>query len=171
MSFLPTIIQKTIDQELIKQANSIKDIIYDEFQKSLSVSKILSLSNKLKENSSNGCCLHKRFITAMQETFENIYIFSNLYELIFNRFKVLKCSLMNQREKYFVTNIYPLEKINIYEICCSLSIFIKCEFDDKIKLLFELSDIDDDGFLNEQEIIKMITTLNFIFCDEETPIK
>ena len=33
MSFLPIIIQKTIDQELIKQANSIKDIIYDEFQK------------------------------------------------------------------------------------------------------------------------------------------
>ena len=170
MSFLSSIIQKKIDQEEQKQTSAIKEQIYDIFIDSLSVEKVKILSNKLKENESHGCISHKKYLVSMQETFGNSHSHTQLYELIFSRFKVLKCSLLNQKEKYFVTHIIPLEEINAYELCCALSVFIKCEFEKKIKLIFDLTDIDEDGYLNEKEIKRMITVLNFVFCNEEAPI-
>ena len=97
MSFLSSIIQKKIDQEEQKQTLAIKEQIYDIFIDSLSVEKVKILSNKLKENESHGCISHKKYLVSMQETFGNSHSHTQLYELIFSRFKVLKCSLLNQR--------------------------------------------------------------------------
>ena len=153
------------------QKSNLKDAVFDDFIRMLSVEKIIALSNKLKDADSNGCVSHKKFLLSMQEVFDNSHIFTLLYELIFHRFKVIKCGLINQKENYFVSNIIPLEDINSYEVCSALSIFIKCEYEQKIKLLFTLTDIDEDGYLNEKEIVKMITTMNFLFCNEETPVQ
>ena len=153
------------------QKSNLKDAVFDDFIRMLSIEKIIALSNKLTDADLNGCVSHKKFLISMQEIFDNSHIFTLLYELIFHRFKVIKCGLINQKENYFVSNIIPLEDINAYEVCSALSIFIKCEYEQKIKLLFTLTDIDEDGYLNEKEIVKMITTMNFLFCNEEAPVQ
>lgn len=37
-------------------------------------------------------------------------------------------------------------------------------------MLFGLLYINEDGYLHEEEIIRLITTLNYIICHEEKPI-
>ena len=54
----------------------------------------------------------------------------------------------------------------MYEICCALACFVKCDFEQKIKLLFDITDIDDDGFINQKEVKKLIFTINILFSDE-----
>ena len=56
-------------------------------------------------------------------------------------------------------------QIETYIIVSFLTILIKCRIFDKIKLLFKLSDTDEDGYLNKTEIKLMITTINFFFCE------
>jgi hypothetical protein len=61
-------------------------------------------------------------------------------------------------------------EIDVFEIAIALSIYIKCDFKEKIRLLFDITDVDEDGYINENEIRYMITTVNFIFSDEESLI-
>ena len=172
MSIIKSIIQAANDLEEIKITNydHIKPKAIDRFLKMLTIPKIKELSDKFKSIEIQGKVTHKKFINLMNELFEDSYMFHPLYELIFKRFKLMKCSVLSNKEKSFMTKIISEEEINVYEICCALSIFIKCEFKDKVKLLFDLTDIDEDGYLNEEEIIRLITTLNFLFCNEEKPI-
>ena len=172
MSIIKTIIQATNDIEDIKITNydHIKPKAIDNFLKMLCVSKVKELSNRFKAVEIQGKVSHKKFINLMNEIFEDSYMYHPLYELIFSRFKLMKCSVLSHKEKAFMTKIISEEEISAYEICCSLAIFIKCEFKEKVKLLFDLTDIDEDGFLNEEEIIRLITTLNYLFCHEEKPI-
>ena len=89
------------------QKSNLKDAVFDDFIRMLSIEKIIALSNKLKDADINGCVSHKKFLISMQEIFDNSHIFTLLYELIFHRFKVIKCGLINQKENYFVSNIIP----------------------------------------------------------------
>ena len=172
MSIIKTIIQAANELEETKITNydHIKPKAIDRFLNMLTIPKIKELSNKFKPIEIQGKVTHKKFINLMNEIFEDTYMYHPLYELIFKRFKLMKCSILSNKEKTFITKIISEEEISAYEICCALTIFIKCEFKDKVKLLFELTDIDEDGFLNEEEIIRLITTLNFLFCHEEKPI-
>ena len=88
------------------------------------------------------------FIQVMKNSFSSSEIFVKLYEIIFNRFKLLKVEINH----YFINRIFSEEEIDIYEICCALACFVKCYFTEKIKLLYDLTDIDDDGFINENEL-------------------
>ena len=47
---------------------------------------------------------------------------------------------------------------------------MKTSFENKIKLLFDLTDIDEDGYLNRYEIENMITSINHLFGEEVSTI-
>ena len=152
----------------------LKDFFYLEFLKNLTVSKVLQFTEFCKqkqlESLKRNMKLKKSvFINLMKKTFlfkEDT--FDLLYEQIFNRFKVFKAELtcINRKDNYFLNKISPEDEIDIYEICCALSCFVKCDFKRKIKLLFDISDIDDDGLINEKELKKLIFTINNLFCEE-----
>ena len=109
------------------------------------------------------------FIQIMKNVFPGKTEFLPLFEQIFNRFKLLKCKIIyNQKnDNYFINNIYSNDEIDLFEINCAFACFIKCFFFEKLKILFDLADIDEDGFINGSEVKKLIYTLNYIFCREE----
>ena len=154
----------------------IKDIFYFEFLRNLTVSKVLEFTENCKikqfESLKRNMKLKKSsFLNLMKKVFLlKGDIFDKLYEQIFNRFKVYRVELtcINNRKEsnYFINKINPEDEIDIYEICCALACFVKCDFKHKIKLLFDITDIDDDGFINEKEVKKLIFTINNLFCEE-----
>jgi len=91
--------------------------------------------------------------------------FQYIFDLIFNRFQKIKCILKNNKTVFYLTDMVHKKLIETYVIVCFLTILIKFRIIDKIKLLFNLSDTDDDGLLNKAQIKLMITTINFLFCE------
>ena len=183
---------KTINKESL----IIPDILFEEFQNSLTLELIKNLYLKLKTHEIKGYISHDKFIESMKEIFDELIknkililynenkisksdIINNqnldeyiheIYELYFLRFREIKCIIKNNKTIFYLTDLKPENHINTYNIICSLVVLMKNPFDTKIKLLFELSDIDEDGFLNENEIRHMITTCNFLFCEERNGI-
>ena len=109
--------------------------------------------------------------------------FEPVFDLLFKRFKIVKYEVksetvksennpkINEKDIFIVNDIIPEEReIDVFEIAIALSIYIKCDFKEKIRLLFDITDVDEDGYINENEIRYMITTVNFIFSDEESLI-
>jgi Ca2+-binding EF-hand superfamily protein len=109
--------------------------------------------------------------------------FDSVFDLIFKRFKIVKYEIksesiryemnqkFNEKDVFIVNDVIPEEReIDVFEIAIALSIYIKCDFKEKIRLLFDITDVDEDGYINENEIRYMITTVNFIFSDEESLI-
>jgi Ca2+-binding EF-hand superfamily protein len=62
------------------------------------------------------------------------------------------------------------EQIEAYEVIIALCIYARVNFKNKIKLLFEITDVDDDGYINEDEIKKLIFTVHLNFSEEISPI-
>jgi len=58
----------------------------------------------------------------------------------------------------------------VYELIIALCIFIQLEFKDRLLLLFDVTDVDNDGYINEKEIKKLIYTVNLNFAEEDRPI-
>ena len=179
----------------------IPDIYLEEFQNSITETRIKNLYLKLKNYESKGYVTHDKYLQSMKEIFdepikelikikedlnydydsinnakkENYLIniednINELYELYFLRFREIKCIIKNNKTVFYLTDFKPENFISSYNIICSLIIFLKSCFDNKIRLLFKLTDIDEDGFLNENEIRNMITTCNFLFCEEGNTI-
>ena len=155
----------------------LDDSVYDEFIQLLTISKFKEFAENCKlkeiENSKHDMHLKKKdFIQVMKNSFPNNEKFIKLYEKIFNRFKILKAEINHNHKienNYFINRIFSEEEIDIYEICCALACFIKCYFNEKIKLLYDLTDIDDDGFISENEVKKLIYTVNLLFYEEANP--
>ena len=155
----------------------LDDSVYDEFIQLLTISKFKEFAENCKlreiENSKHDMHLKKKdFIQVMKNSFPNNEKFIKLYEKIFNRFKLLKAEINHNHKienNYFINRIFSEEEIDIYEICCALACFIKCYFNEKIKLLYDLTDIDDDGFISENEVKKLIYTVNLLFYEEANP--
>ena len=173
---------------------SIPDIYLEEFLNSITENRIKTLYLKLKLYESKGFVTHDKFLQSMKEIFNepiqeqikkkneeinndttnNINIdtknmeeiINEIYELYFLRFREIKCIIKNNKNVFYLTDFKPENYINSYNVICSLTIFLKSCFENKIRLLFNLTDIDEDGFLNEYEIKQMITTCNFLFCEE-----
>ena len=163
--------------ETFREKNEIDDSIYEQFIEQLTITKFNKFSNYCKEkeidNLKHNMKLRKfQFFTIMKNVFPDSVEFLPLYEKIFNRFKLLKCKIIYNPlyDNYFINNIYSNEEIDIYEISCALACFIKCFFFQKLKILFDLSDTDEDGFINESEVKKMIYTINYIFSREHNSI-
>ncbi len=165
---------KNKNEELKGEFRQIKEIYIIEFIRNLTVSKVYEFVENCKikqlESLKKNMKLKKSsFINLMIKTFTlKGEVFESLYEQLFNRFKIYKAELtcINKKDNYFLNKISPNDEIDIYEICCALACFVKCDFQQKIKLLFDITDIDDDGYINERELKKLINTINNLFCDE-----
>ena len=163
--------------ETLQEKVDLDDSIYEHFIEELTINKFNLFSNYCKEkeieNLKHDMKLRKiQFFQIMRNVFPGKVEFYPLYEKIFNRFKLLKCKIVYnpQYDNYFITNIFSNEEIDIYEISCALACFIKCFFRQKMRILFNLSDTDEDGFINETEVKKMIYTINYIFNREQNAI-
>ena len=177
----------------INQNIFVPDIYLEEFINSITENRIKNLYLKFKLYESKGYINHDKYLQSMKEIFDepikaqikknsdNIYYDINpsidininmenyineIYELYFLRFREIKCIIKNSQTVFYLTDFKPENYINTYNVICSLIIFFKSCFEIKIKLLFNLTDIDEDGFLNENEIKNMIATCNFLFCEE-----
>ena len=163
--------------ETLQEKIELDDSIYEHFIEELTINKFNLFSNLCKEkeieNLKHDMKLRKiQFFQIMRKVFPEIPEFYPLYEKIFNRFKLLKCKIIYNPlyDNYFINGIYSNEEIDIYEINCALACFIKCFFRQKMRILFNLSDTDEDGFINETEVKKMIYTINYIFNREQNSI-
>ena len=171
---------------------SIPDIYFEEFLNSITENRIKNLYLKLRLYESKGFITHDKYLQSMKEIFDDPIkeqiktkdkeinyntntnidintmeeIINEIYELYFLRFREIKCIIKNNKTVFYLTDFKPENYINSYHVICSLTIFLKSCFENKIRLLFNFTDIDEDGFLNEYEIILMITTCNFLFCEE-----
>jgi hypothetical protein len=164
-------------QENISLKYDIDDSIYEQFIEQLTISKFKEFSSLCKEkemdNIKHDLKLKKnQFIQIMKSVFQGRTEFYPLYEQIFNRFKLLKCKIIyNQKnDNYFINNIFSNEEIDIFEVSCALACFIKCFFFEKLKILFDLTDSDEDGFINGSEVKRLVYTLNYIFCREDNSL-
>ena len=155
--------------------------VYESFLNILTVSTIKAFSLKCKEyffkqpsSVRKERSLKKNiFISFLRAAFSSDEKYSLLYEQMQKRFTTLKCELRCQNKKlsnYFITNISSGDEINIYEFTCALVCYVKCDYDSKLQLLFEITDKDDDGYINELELKKMIYTINSLFSEEDKPI-
>ena len=151
--------------------------LYDEFIQYLTISKFKDFAENCKkremENIKHDMRLKKnQFIQIMKSSFLSDDKFTKLYEKIFNRFKLLKAEVNRDHKienSYFISRIFSEEEIDIYEISCALACFVKCYFTEKLKLLFDLTDIDDDGFISDNEVRRLIFTVNLLFYEEAHP--
>ena len=145
----------------------IKDEEFEAFQNTLNLKLIKELYSIFKIYEKKGVINYDIYLESMTQIFKK-YNKSNdfkyIFDLIFNRFQKIKCILKNNKTVFYLTEMVHKNAIETYIIACFLTILIKCGIVDKIKLLFKLTDIDDDGYLNKAEIKKMISTINFLFC-------
>ena len=161
------------EENNIEEEDKINDEEFEKFQNVLSKELVLELYSIFKLFEKKGLINYKIYIEAMTEIFKKYNKdkdknknFKDIFDLIFNRFQKIKCIMKNDKKVFYLTNMLPQNLIETYIIVCFLTIFIKCRIIDKIKLLFELTDIDDDGFLNKTEIKLMISKINFMFSEE-----
>ena len=177
----------------------ISDNIFNSFQRSLTEEKIKKLYLQLKQYEKKGYVVYLRYLVSMKKIFDpelptsknqdNInsqnssvssdsnYIeetkqscYDELYDLIFKRFREIKCIIKNNKSIFYLTDFKKENYINSYNLVCALSIFLISCFENKIKLLFNLSDVDEDGYLNKKEIELMIVTINQLFGEEVSTI-
>ena len=164
------------EKNTIDISKPLRPFIYEEFLKMLTVEKInyfveLTKQKEIESTKRNMKLKKSQFISIMKNVFPTRGDFlQNLFEQFFQRFKILKAEIKfnpHNKDTYFVSKIYNEEEIDIYEICLALTIFIKTDFENKIRILFNITDVDDDGFINENELKKLIFTINYLFCEED----
>ena len=172
---------------------------FDDFQHNLSEEKIKNLYSLLKQYEKKGYVSYQKYFLSMKNIFDkdlskkenqNIFdsnsssysleneinvknnnYFHEIYDLIFKRFREIKCIIKNNKNIFYLTDFRKENYISSYHLVCALTIFLKESFDHKIKLLFHLSDDDEDGYLNKEEIKNMISTINQLFGEEISTIK
>jgi hypothetical protein len=173
----------------ILSVTNIKQFNYECKKKHLDIK-----NTKRASHSSEGCRLDRgTFIKIMLSVFgkdftkdkkegKTLTKLEKLCEKMFNRFKIINCEIKSEKQKnlnshenahdyYYVGEISnDQHEIETYEFACALAIFPKIDFKEKMKLLFEITDADDDGYINEEEIRNMIFIVNFLFCDEEASL-
>lgn len=122
------------------------------------------LEHKLKE--SDSYITKNGFFLIMKRIFPQYISFNSIFTLIFNRFQHRKCGV-DSLNGNLIRELNTYDEISIYDVSISLLFFSKCDFYTKIKLLFDITDMDDDGYVNKREIAKMIFRTNTLFCQEE----
>ena len=75
-----------------------------------------------------------------------------------------------QEKLHYMSNITDDKEVDVYELSVAFALLMKCPFYEKMLVLFNVTDIDNDGYINEKEIKKLIFTINLIFADEKSPI-
>ena len=154
--------------------------IFKSFRDMISIEKIRNFhsecinyqkENHIKENSIK--ITKHTFMKVFQKIFSLDQNYIDLYELFYKRFKNNKCIFKTEKNKenYILCDIISTGDIDIYNIEIALIVFYKCDFFKKIKIIFELTDIDNDGLINDVEIKKMIFTINNLFPKDVNQFK
>ena len=181
----------TIEELLINTENN-----FDKFQTSINSKKILKLNKEFKKHEKKGFINYSTFINSMKsvfdmnnniinnnslytnyinstknvETFNDISInsdpFDDIYNLFFKRFREIKCIIKNDKEVLYLTEFKNENYISTYKVVCALIVFLFAKFEEKLKLLFKVSDLDEDGLINATEIKRMIIVSNHLFVEE-----
>ena len=164
---------------IINKCKAIPFKYYEELQLSITEEKIRNFYSKLREHEIQGYVSREIFINSMEEIFnEDVKLFfeirqelteeylHQIYQLMFLRFRHIKCIMQNNKLTFYLINLQHEDYINTYNVVCALVIFSQSCFENKIKLLFHFSDVDEDSFLNASEIKNMIETVNFLFSEE-----
>ena len=154
----------------------LPDEVFESFQAILNKNIILKLYFKFQNHEEKGLIKYTSYIHVMSSVFlkNNCFKltedmkkqFKIIFNLIFERFRKIKCLLKNDKKIFYLIGMEPENFIETYKVVCFLTILIKCRYIDKIQILFELTDQDEDGFLNKNEIKQMITTTNLMLSDE-----
>ena len=154
--------------------------IFQSFRDMISIEKIRNFhsecinyqkENHIKEKTTK---INKQtFMAVFKKIFSLDKNYIDIYELFFKRFKNKKCMFKTEKNKenYILYDIISTDEIDIYNIEIALIVFYKCDFFKKIKMIFELTDIDNDGLINEVEIKKMIFTINNLFPKDVNQFK
>ena len=152
---------------------------YDEFINLISSDKIYNFQKECIKyfeynNQKNKSRIPKSvFINIFQQLFSPMPSFTLLYELFFEKFKCQKLLFKKEikEDLYSLKDVISMEEIDIYNTSLALLSFYKSDFDTKIKILFNLSDFDDDGYINEREIKKMVFSYILLFSQYESQFK
>ena len=168
----------------MEQEDEINNNIFQEFQSIISIEKIFSfykeclLYNDKYNNSEKINKLTKsKFIKMCEIIFSSEKKFNFIYNLIFERFKEIKCSFIkhynnkvnNKNDYYYsLSEVYSTGKIDCYVVELFLCAIAKTKFKIKIETMFYITDFDLDGLINEKEIKKLIYTINQIFSEESS---
>lgn len=100
--------------------------------------------------------------------------FEHTFDLIFKRFRLTKYELKqsNRSDTYYYINGFSTEdkEIDVYELIIALCIYYNCDYEEKMRVIFDVTDVDMDGLINQREISKLITTVHSIFADEISPL-
>ena len=161
--------------------NDIPDIAFNEFQSVITQEKIFEFYEETKiftENLNFKENSHKinksNFMFICQNIFSssNNKYFNDIYGLIFERLKEKKCVFtMNStysKNIYSLLDIISTEKIQLYVFEIFLCCIMQTEFRKKLETMFYITDADNDGLINENEIKKIVLTTNKIFCEESS---
>lgn len=153
-------------------SSEIPKSIIKSFQSELTFQKLSELQSKLHKNEKKGRISLSNFLPIMINTFghNKSHSYLQLYKQIYLRFQTIKCSIINNKSKYYLTSL-QYSDLSTYELISALTMFLKTDFKTKLKLLFDLTDPDEDGYLTENEIKKLIIMINIIFADQLSPIK
>ena len=190
-SSLRKLSKDTIEELLINTENN-----FDKFQTSINSEKILKLNKEFKKHEKKGFINYTTFIQSMKsvfdinnnivnnnslytnyinstkivDTFNDLTInsdpFDDIYILFFKRFREIKCIIKNDKEVLYLTEFKNENYISTYKVVCALIVFLLAKFEAKLKLLFKVSDLDEDGLINETEIKRMIIVSNHLFVEE-----
>ena len=160
---------------------NISDETFDEFQSMITPEKIFEFSNeskvyteKSKFNESSHKINKQNFIFICQKIFQSSKNtnFNGIYDLIFERFKEKKCvfttNISQSPKIYSLSYIISTEKIELYVVELFFCCIMQSQFKKKIETMFYISDLDDDGLINEREIKRIILTTNKLFCEESS---
>ena len=190
-SSLRKLSKDTIEELLINTENN-----FDKFQTSINSEKILKLNKEFKKHEKKGFINYTTFIQSMKsvfdinnnivnnnslytnyinstkivDTFNDLTInsdpFDDIYILFFKRFREIKCIIKNDKEVLYLTEFKNENYISTYKVVCGLIVFLLAKFEAKLKLLFKVSDLDEDGLINATEIKRMIIVSNHLFVEE-----
>ena len=161
--------------------SELNDEIYNEFLDLITKDKILNFHNECRKYqlkhhlNNNSTKISKNiFLHIFNKLFYSFnYSFKDLFQLFFEKFRCQKCFFKQEKTKdlYSLREIIPTEKIEIYNVSLALLTFLKTDFENKLKILFELTDYDNDGLINEREIKKMFFSLNLLFSSVSSDCK
>ena len=166
----PKLIQLTDipDKAFIRFQMSItSQKIYDFFEQSMSLNENSKIKDPQKLNKSDFLSICNSIFS--KDLNNNIYM-NSIYELIFERLKDKKCVFkLNEpfsSRHYALSDIISTEKIEILFVQLFFSVLMMTNFKTKLETMFHVVDTDNDGFINEAEIKKLIITANRLFYEE-----
>jgi len=149
----------------------------DRFQRELHRDKVIEIWKKMREggNSKDGIVTKDKFRQIFLEHFHHIKIKESLVNAIFERFRKRD---FHREERYDKRRIdekrnislsdWDRGEIDLHDLAVSLAILSPLNYEDKLELVFDLTDIDEDGCLSPDDICKMFLVIERNFSKESS---